>query len=81
MEKTLHSTMHAALVALLIQKRKASGITQEQLATAIGEHQSFVARLESGQRRLDVVEYAIIARAIGFDAAKELRALINGMSN
>jgi len=39
----------------------------QELANKIGEHQSFIARLESGQRRIDVVEVIALAEAIGFD--------------
>jgi hypothetical protein len=54
--KTLGSRRHKALIALLIERREAAGMTQTQLAGRLGEYQSFVARLESGQRRVDVVE-------------------------
>jgi predicted transcriptional regulator len=42
---------------LLIAKRSEAGLTQAGLARKLGEHQSFVARLESGQRRIDVIEF------------------------
>lgn len=61
---------------MLREKREAAGLTQADLATALGEHQSFVARIESGQRRVDVIEYLTLAEAIGFDAANELRKLM-----
>ena len=57
MAKTLGSPKHKALIALLIEKREAVGLTQTDLASMLGEYQSFVARLESGQRRVDVVEF------------------------
>jgi cyanate lyase len=53
----------------------AAGLTQADLATQLGEYQSFVARLESGQRRLDVVEFLEIAEVFGFDPAKAISAL------
>jgi predicted transcriptional regulator len=57
LEKTLGSARHRALVSLLIAKRSEAGLTQAGLARKLGEHQSFVARLESGQRRIDVIEF------------------------
>lgn len=68
MVKTLGSTQHKALVAALIAKREAVGMTQTELAAALGEYQSFVARLESGQRRVDVIELIQLARILRFDA-------------
>lgn len=68
MEKTLGSKQHRALIDLLVQQREKLGMTQSELANAIGEYQSFVARLESGQRRLDVVEFLSLAEILQFDA-------------
>lgn len=50
-------------------------MTQADLAARLGEYQSFVARLESGQRRVDVVEFLELADAIGFDPAKSISGL------
>ena len=67
--KTLGSDRHKALVAFLIERREAAGMTQAQLAERLGEYQSFVARLESGQRRVDVVELIELGSILGFDPA------------
>jgi transcriptional regulator with XRE-family HTH domain len=58
--------------------RKKAGLTQAELAKKLGEYQSFVARLESGQRRVDLVEFLELADALGFtpgQATKRLRAV------
>lgn len=75
MGKTIGSVSHKALIELLIAKRVAVGMTQEDLAKKLGEYQSFVARLESGQRRVDVVELMKIADVLGFDPAKMIGTL------
>lgn len=80
MEKTLTSDAHAKLVRMLIQKRESVGITQAELANKLGEYQSFVARLESGQRRIDVVEFLTLARALEFDAASFIEDLMQDRS-
>lgn len=67
MAKTIGSKRHKALIALLIKERKAAGLNQTELAKALGQYQSFVARVESGERRVDVIEFLDIAKAIGFD--------------
>lgn len=53
-------------------------MTQAELAKRLGEYQSFVARLESGQRRVDVVEFMDLAEALGFDPARAITALRKG---
>jgi transcriptional regulator with XRE-family HTH domain len=75
LRKSLGSARHKALIDLLTQKREAAGMTQADLAARLGEYQSFVARLESGQRRIDVVEFLELADALAFEPAKAISAL------
>jgi len=73
--KTLQSARHKALISLLVAKRESSGLTQAELAKCLGEYQSFVARLESGQRRIDVVEFLKLGEILGFDPVKVILVL------
>jgi len=50
-------------------------LTQTELAGLLGEYQSFVARLESGQRRVDVIELIRLAEVLHFDAAQAIKAI------
>ncbi len=75
MAKTIGTAAHRALIELLIQKRMAAATTQNELARQLGEYQSFVARLESGQRRIDVIEFLELAKILDFDAAEAIRAI------
>ena len=75
MAKTLGSTRHKALVDLIVSKREAAGLTQYQLAEKLGEYQSFVARLESGQRRIDVVEFLDISEILQFEPSRAIKLL------
>lgn len=76
LQKTIRSEGQIALVDLIIEKRKAAGLKQEDLAKAMGQTQPWVAHLESKERRIDVIEYVRLAHVIGFDAVEELRHLI-----
>lgn len=67
MSRSLQSPRHEALRALLVEKRKRASLTQAEVAKRLGRYQSFVATVESGQRRIDVVELLDFAEAIGFD--------------
>lgn len=53
--------------ALLTAARQHAGLTQAQLASRIKKPQSFVSSLENGQRRLDVVEFIVLADALKVD--------------
>ena len=74
--KSVHSQGQAAFCELLIKSRKAAGFTQQELARHLGKPQSFVAKYEGGERRLDVVEFLSIAGVIGADPVRLLRELI-----
>jgi transcriptional regulator with XRE-family HTH domain len=65
MRKTLHSPDYAGLLALLRQARKDAGMVQQELAERLGRPQSFVAKVEGGERRIDVIEFIAIVKAIG----------------
>lgn len=74
--KTLGSARHKLLVDFIVSKREAAGLTQTQLAEKkLGEYQSFVARLESGQRRIDVIAFLALAAKLGFEPARAHRQI------
>ncbi len=73
MQKTLRSPRHVRLVQLIVDKRKEAGLSQADLAKAIDRYQSVVAAIESGGRRIDVIEFLDLAETIGFDPHDVLR--------
>lgn len=73
--KTLRSPEHEALRALLAGARRKAGLTQQDVAKRLKRPQSFVAKYEGGERRLDVVEFLNVSKALGADPIKLLRAL------
>lgn len=76
MPKTLGDVRHDALVAYLQQKRREAGLTQGELAKHMRVYQSLIARMESGQRRIDVVELIKLGEVLGFDPSAAVRALM-----
>jgi transcriptional regulator with XRE-family HTH domain len=65
MDKTLHSKEYGAVLRVLQGAREEAGLTQEQLALRLGETQSFVSKVERGERRLDIVELRQVGHALG----------------
>jgi len=63
------------LVQLIVDRRREAGMSQADLAEALGRYQSVVAAIESGGRRLDVVEFLELAEVIGFDPHEVLRSV------
>ena len=73
--KSVHSSDQADFCELMISARKTAGLTQHDLARRLKKPQSFVAKYEGGERRLDVVEFLAITKAIGTDPVRILKAL------
>jgi transcriptional regulator with XRE-family HTH domain len=72
---TLGLKRQKVLITFLIEHRKAAGMTQTQLADRLGKSRSFIARLESGERRVYVVELLELAEVLRFDAGKVVEAV------
>ena len=68
MGKILRSTGDIALRALLTEAREAEGLTQEQLARRLSKPQSYVWKLENGERVLAYAEASVYARALGMNS-------------
>lgn len=73
MAKGIHDDRYRALLRLLRQHREAQGLTQTVLAERLKRPQQFVSKFEGGERRLDVIEFMDIARALGLDWSDALR--------
>jgi transcriptional regulator with XRE-family HTH domain len=67
MDKSIFTQEYAVLLELLRQARAAAGLTQIQLAQRLGRSQSFVTKMESGDRRLDLIQLRTVCRALGTD--------------
>jgi HTH-type transcriptional regulator/antitoxin HipB len=67
MPKTLRTERQLRLIELLALYRKDAGMSQASVAEALGRYQSVIAAMESGSRRIDVVEFLDLAEVIGFD--------------
>lgn len=78
MKKSLRTPRQLLLQSLLVEARKTGGMTQAELAAALGKPQSFVAKYENGERRIDVTEFVDITAALGVSCADLLVRLAHG---
>jgi transcriptional regulator with XRE-family HTH domain len=76
MQKSLKSAEYGRLIEVLVAARHKAGIRQQTLATKLGRPQSFIAKYEGGERRIDVIEFIAIARALGADPLKLLKEFL-----
>jgi transcriptional regulator with XRE-family HTH domain len=70
--KSLRSHWHRAVVTVLVATRRESNMTQDSLAKVLGWHRSRVAKIESGERRIDVPEFIAIANGLNIDPGRLL---------
>jgi transcriptional regulator with XRE-family HTH domain len=75
--KSLRSREHRSLLAILRASRTEAELTQRQLAKRLGWTKSKYASVETGERRLDVVEFRHIAEALKLDAVELFRRWVN----
>ena len=73
--KRNQAIIYKKVPAFLRGMREEAGLTQRQLADRIGQSQWWVARSESGSRRLDVAEFIEFCVGCGADPAKALTEL------
>ena len=73
--KSLRTPQHQELLRRLEAARVKAGLTQTALAKILGRQQSFVAKYEGGERRLEVMEFVQICKALGVSPAQILRGI------
>jgi transcriptional regulator with XRE-family HTH domain len=63
----------------LIAARRKIRLTQQEVADLLEKPQSFVAKYEGGERRIDVVEFVVIARALRINPVAFLKEFLRQM--
>ena len=75
MAKSIFTREYKTLCRELIEIRKRNNLTQMQIAKRLARPQSYVSKYEHGERRLDVVEFVQVAKAVGVDPCAILKKL------
>lgn len=73
--KTIFSPEYDLFRQHMIAARKEAKLTQAKLAQSLNKPQSFVAKYENGERRLDVIEFMQVTRVLGIDPCEIIRAI------
>ena len=69
MPKSIYNDEYRRLIDALREARSGASLTQQQVADRLGRPQSFVAKVEGFERRLDIMEFVHFCRAIGAEPA------------
>jgi Predicted transcriptional regulator len=80
MARSTHHANYQALLTLLRDLRERAGVTQLTLADSLGNTQTFISKVERGERRIDVVEFIEICDALGADPVATFREYLQRRS-
>jgi transcriptional regulator with XRE-family HTH domain len=79
MAGAIYSDAQNSVAQALASARHDAGLKQADLAKAIGKHQSYISDIERGQRRVDILELYVIARALGAEPVELYASIIEGL--
>ncbi|WP_367380891.1 helix-turn-helix domain-containing protein [Stenotrophomonas cyclobalanopsidis] len=79
--KTIYQSVYLRLVGQLRERRESLGISQTKLAAHLGWPQQRVSFVESGARRLDVLEFCLISSALGLSSSEVSEQVVKLMDS
>ena len=79
--KSIYTPKISLLCDRLRELREKSSLTQRDLAKKLEVPQTTIARMELGERRVDVAEFHTILEVLGVNPEREFRAMAKSFSN
>lgn len=79
MQKSVHTSEYAAVLAELRKIREAAGLSQRALALLLDVPHSWVAKVETGERRLDLLEFQRFAAACRADSVAAFKHVVEAL--
>lgn len=79
MPASMFTDAYRALVKCLVEARREAGISQTELGRRMGKGQKFISVVETGVRRLDIVEFIEWTRALDLDPVAALTTVLARM--
>jgi transcriptional regulator with XRE-family HTH domain len=74
--KSIHSSEYSELIESLTRERKRLGLSQADVARAIGMSQSDVSKIENQERRVDVLEFKKMVQAYRIHSNPHLKKVV-----
>ena len=74
MQKSQHTKKYRRLLEALRETRKKAGLTQTEVSKRLGSYSTFITKLESGERRVDVIELTELCHIYGVKLQVFLKA-------
>ncbi|HEY1011222.1 MAG TPA: helix-turn-helix transcriptional regulator [Herpetosiphonaceae bacterium] len=79
MNGSIPVSLYKKLRDMLTESRRQAGMTQNELAIALGKPQSYVSKYETGERGINVLEFLQIAKILGINVSEFMQILIDEM--
>lgn len=79
MPKTIYRREYDVLLTLIRKHRKDSGLTQVACSKALGRPQSFMSDVETGSRRLDIVQLRDLCKVLGVELTNLIEEFENSL--
>ena len=73
--KSVYRSRYRELLALLKRERQRRQLTQDDVAAVIGWDRSAYSKMETGERRIDLIEFLDIVEVLGVDPCKLIKEL------
>lgn len=80
-QKTIHNDQYQYLLSQLCLERKRLGLSQSEVASSLGMTQSEISKIETGERRVDVLEFKEIISAYRVNENEKLNSLVVNFFN
>ncbi len=79
MAKSIFSEEYRTFLRVLVSERKSMGLKQGDVARKLHRPQSYLSKTEHGERRLDVVEFIALCRAMGTNPLKVMAKVVEAI--
>lgn len=78
MRKWVSSPAYRLAIELLVEERKAAGLTQREVEHRLGKvHHGYLAKIEGIERQANIIDVIAISRALGADERKFFDVLVS----
>lgn len=81
MTRSVFLVSYDVLTKCLVQARTEAGLTQWDLANALARPQSFVSKVENGERRIDLIEFLQITAALNVEPEPIIQAILASLAD